>query len=350
MTTEVLSTTPAERVFGFLSTRPEYGSAAKEANFYRLADARARGALTVDASPAYIRFETHARCNLRCCWAHRAPHHPALRPRGAADLDLVHRVIDQVADHLYQVMLAHWGEPTINKQLPAIVRLFHAAGIYTTFDTNMTLMTPELASALVEAGLDHISASIDGVTQETYAQYRRNGCVEKALAGLRHIVEAKRRLGRTTPVLRWQYLVFKHNEHEYARARGLAGEIGVDRFDAFGGSGRSWSPESGFVDSASPPPRPNGLLCSDPWTYLAVDWDGAVHLCCKAFAARDVMGHMDEHDLPTIFDNHRFQLARRVIRDGEWAPQEGRIPCTGCNRVKFFAPPIARLGHTLTVD
>jgi hypothetical protein len=214
----------------------------------------------------------------------------------------------------------------------------------------MTLMTPALASALVEAGLDHISASIDGITQPVYEQYRRNGRVERAIAGLHHLVAARRRLGRTTPHIRWQYLVFAHNEHEYVPARALAREIGVDHFDAFGGSSRSWSPDTGFADSASGVPRPAGLLCADPWTYLAVDWDGAVHLCCKAFAARDVMGHMDAQDLRALFDNDRFQLARRVVRDGRWEPRDGRIPCTGCNRVKQFAPAIAQLEHQLTID
>jgi len=350
MTTQTADIAPPERVFRFLADRPEYGSTDKQTNYYRLADARTRGALTVDASPVYVRFETHARCNLRCCWAHRTPDHPGLRPRGAADLDLARRVLDQVGDGLYQVVLAHWGEPTLNRQLPEFVRLFHQAGVYTAFDTNMTLMTPSLAAALVDGGLNYVSASIDGVSQAVYARYRRNGDVAKALAGLRYLIEHKRRVGRSNPHVRWQFLVFEHNEHEVEPARALAREIGVDSFDAFGGSGRPWSAETGFTERPATPERPAGLLCHDPWTYLAVDWDGAVHLCCKAFAARDVMGHMDEHGLRTIFDNERFQLARRVIRDGAWSESDGRISCTGCNRVKQFAPSIGRLNHVLTID
>ena len=98
------------------------------------------------------------------------------------------------------------------------------------------------------------------------------------------------------------------------------------------------------------PQRPEGLLCDDPWTYLAVDWDGAVHLCCRAFQARHVMGHMDQADLQSVFDNDRFQSARRVIRDGNWGKLDGPIPCTGCRRVTQFMPEMAALGHGLGLD
>ena len=225
-----------------------------------------------------------------------------------------------MGDCLYQAILCHWGEPTLNRQLPEIVRIFHDAGIYTTLDTNMTLMTPDLAGQLSAAGLDAISASIDGVSQAAYAQYRIGGDVAKALDGLRHIVAQRQRLGRENPRLRWQFLVFPHNEHEVAEAETLATQIGVDVFSVFAGSGGQWTREAGF-QPPKPPQRPAGLLCTDPWMYLAVDWDGAVHLCCRAFQAQHVVGHMDAQTLPEIFDNERFQLARRVIRDGRWHPR-----------------------------
>ena len=335
--------------FPFLTEHPEYDSLAKRDNLDRLIEAHEQSQFIVAAAPAYIRFEPDARCNLRCCWAQRQPNHAALRRRGRASPELARRVVDQIGDCLYQVILCHWGEPTLNPRLSEIVGVFHDAGIYTTFDTNMTLMTPELAARLIDAGLDAISASIDGITQASYGQYRIGGKVDKALAGLRHMVEQRQLLGRANPRIRWQFLVFPHNEHEVDRAKRLAREIGVDRLDVFGASGRPWSRDQGFLPTSSPQ-RPDGLLCSDPWTYLAIDWDGAVHLCCRAFQARHVVGHMDDEDLRAIFDNDGFQLARLVIRDGIWDEQDGHVACTGCRRVTLFAPGIAALGHGLGLD
>lgn len=338
------------RLFGFLRRRPEYDSPVKRENLARLIEAAEAQSLTVGgAAPAYIRLEPDARCNLRCCWAQRNPHNPALRCRGRAEPDLARRIVDEIGDRLYQAILCHWGEPTLNAKLPDLVRVFHDAGIHTTFDTNMTLITPERADRLVEAGLDEVSASIDGVSQKAYEQYRLGGDVDKAINGLRHLVDAKRRLNSDRPRVRWQFLVFPHNEHEVEAAERLAAEIGVDQFDVLGAGGRGWTREQGFVPPKEPT-RPEGLLCHDPWRYLAVDWDGAVHLCCRAFQAKHVMGHVNDATLCDIFDNDRFQLSRRVIRDGKWDEADGPIPCTGCNRVKRFVPDIAKLGHVLSME
>jgi pyruvate-formate lyase-activating enzyme len=335
--------------FAFLKTQPQYESAVKRENLARLLAARSAGALCVAAAPAYIRFEPSAYCNLRCCWAQRQPAHPALRPRGNADPELARRIVAEIGDSLYMAILCHWGEPTLNPRLPEMVRAFHDAGIYTTLDTNMTRMTAGLAAELSAAGLDAISASIDGVSQGVYGQYRKGGNVGQALDGLRHVLAGRRRLGRANPRLRWQYLVFPHNEHEVDEAQRLAAEIGVDAFEAFAGSGGCWSRAAGF-QPARPPVRPAGLLCNDPWTYLAVDWDGAAHVCCRAFQAQHVVGHMDDQSLPELFDGRGFQLARRVIRDGVWTPADGPTPCTGCNRVTHFTPAIAALAHSLTLE
>lgn len=70
--------------------------------------------------------------------------------------------------------------------------------------------------------------SLDGVTQETYEKYRVRGNVAEVFADLRGLVAAKKALRSKTPFVEWQYIVFKHNEHEVEKARVLAEEIGVD--------------------------------------------------------------------------------------------------------------------------
>ena len=93
MAATALDIAPPASVFGFLRTHPEYGSISKERNYYRLAEARTVGKLSVGAAPMQIRLEAHAGCNLRCCWAQRSPKHPGLRPRGAAHPDVARRII-----------------------------------------------------------------------------------------------------------------------------------------------------------------------------------------------------------------------------------------------------------------
>lgn len=331
-----------------LARCPRYDSPRKRANYARLVAARDAGALTFDAVPDNLLFEPHASCNLRCCWAQRNPKHPALRPRGAADLDVARRIVDEIGDDLFHVRLGVWGEPTINRRLPELIRTFHEADIATWVSSNMTLIDRAMAEGLVASGLDALTASIDGVAQESYEKYRVLGKVDRAVNGLVEVVEAKKRLGSTTPHVEWQFLVFEHNEHEWRTAQALAERIGVDSFGIWGGSGRSWTPDGGLREREVPP-RP-AVLCDDPWRGLWIDWDGAVHLCCKAYKAEHVMGDLREAPLRAVYQNERFQLARRVIAQGH-VPAAGEvIACTGCNRVKDYRPEIAALGHRTDLD
>ena len=64
------------------------------------------------------------------------------------------------------------------------------------------------------SGLRHLIISLDGVTQGTYRKYRQGGDVELVFENMNKIISAKKSSGLETPVIEWQFLVFKHNEHE----------------------------------------------------------------------------------------------------------------------------------------
>ena len=102
--------------------------------------------------------------------------------------------------------------------------------IVTFVSSNLSLpLTDERIESLVCSGLCELIVSLDGATQATYQTYRREGDLELAVANMRRIIEAKRRLGRSRPVVVWRYYVYRWNEHEIDLARRRAAEIGVDR-------------------------------------------------------------------------------------------------------------------------
>ena len=67
--------------------------------------------------------------------------------------------------------------------------------------SNMSVQLDDAAiEELVRSGLDTIMLSLDGATQATYQEYRRNGNLAVALDNLRRLVAAKRRAWRGAPV------------------------------------------------------------------------------------------------------------------------------------------------------
>ena len=82
--------------------------------------------------------------------------------------------------------------------------------------------------------------SIDGATQSVYQRFRRNGDLELVMSNIRKLGEAKRRLGKSSPILSWNFLAFEHNVHEVAEALQVARSLGVDQFRVVNPIDVSW--------------------------------------------------------------------------------------------------------------
>lgn len=152
--------------------------------------------------------------------------------------DLWERIHSQIKDSAWVVQFYFQGEPLLNKDLPLMIREAHDAGLYTIVSTNAQAMTPELAKALVSAGLDRIIISMDGLTQETYEAYRVGGSLDQCKAALRYLREAKKKnslpfregLGvGSSLTIELQVLRLKSNEHEWRAFRKEYKALGADR-------------------------------------------------------------------------------------------------------------------------
>ena len=144
--------------------------------------------------------------------------------------DLWERVLTQIKDSAWVVQFYFQGEPLLNKDLPLMIREAHDAGLYTIVSTNAQAMTPEIAKALVAAGLNRIIISMDGLTQESYSAYRVGGSLDQCKAALRYLREAKSvcqsEAGLTIEL---QVLRLKSNEHEWRAFRKEYKALGADR-------------------------------------------------------------------------------------------------------------------------
>lgn len=178
--------------------------------------------------PTFVSLEPANYCMLRC------PQCP-VGQRGAADgerhwmtLDLCKRVIDQVAKTAHTIIFHFQGEPLLNPELPNMIRYAHARRMYTMLSTNAQTLSPELAVALAEAGLDQIIISVDGLTQESYEHYRVGGKLERALEGMRAMSSLP---NDSRPEIVMQCLYLKSNEHEWRVFEERYKELGADRLE-----------------------------------------------------------------------------------------------------------------------
>lgn len=278
--------------------------------------------------PISISFEPTTSCNLRC------PECPSglrsfTRNTGMLQTDFFRSTIDQLHKDLFYLVFYFQGEPYLNPNFLDMVRYAADKKIYTATSTNAHYLTNENAERTVRSGLDRLLISIDGTTQEVYQQYRVGGRLDKVLEGARNIVHWKKKLNSKTPLVVFQFLVVKPNEHQIEDVKKLAREIGVDDV---------WFKTAQIYDFANDPHQliptldqfsrykktPKGTFfkgkmpnqCWRLWHDPVITWDGLVAPCCFDKDAHYRMGDLKNQPFATIWKNQTYQQFRARLLKG----------------------------------
>ena len=191
--------------------------------------------LNISAIPGRLYVECTAACNISCNQAVCAPETGITRTRqaGMLDFDLFTRVIDEAGPSLGRIDFFNYGEAFLHKRAVEMCEYIKTKfpHIYLYTSTNGLAFTEEKVRQLARSGIDEVTFSLDGASQETYVQYRQRGNFEKAIGNLRALVDERAKLGRHMPFINWRYILFKWNDsdEEMNKARAMATELGVDR-------------------------------------------------------------------------------------------------------------------------
>ncbi len=179
--------------------------------------------------PTEYVIDTSNICNLKCLYCHTGQRKKNVS-RGVMKLETFRVILEKIDKYAAYIEFMNWGEPFYNPHLLQMVSLASAKGIKTSVDSNFSLrdFDDSEAEAIVRSGLWRIRGSIDGASQETYGLYRRGGDFERALGNIARIQQAKNKLLSSTPLVEWQFLVNKKNEHEIEKAKERASQLGVD--------------------------------------------------------------------------------------------------------------------------
>ncbi len=279
--------------------------------------------------PISISFEPTTSCNLRC------PECPSglrafTRPTGMLQQDFFRDTIDQLHRHLYYLVFYFQGEPYLNPGFLEMVKYAGDKGIYTATSTNAHYLTDENARKTVESGLDRLIISLDGTTQEIYQQYRVGGKLDKVLEGARNIVRWKKELKSRTPLVVFQFLVVKPNEHQIDEVKALGKEIGVD--DVWLKTAQVYDYEndpnqliptldkySRYKKNEKGDYQFKGSLanhCWRAWHSPVITWDGLVVPCCFDKDAQHQLGNLKGKPFKEVWQDSDYKSFRSKLLAG----------------------------------
>lgn len=279
----------------------------------------------ISGMPISVSIEPTTACNLGC------PECPSglrsfTRATGKIDDDLYRKIIDDLAPTLTYLILYFQGEPYLHPRLDEMIRYAHKKNIYTATSTNAHFFTDQQAEKTVRSGLDRLIISIDGTTQEVYESYRKNGSLDKVLAGTQKIIEWKKKLGSTTPQVVWQFLVVGPNEHQIEEVKTLAKSYGVDKVAFKTAQIYEYAEGNPLIPSDEKYSRyaknEQGQYelkykvtdeCWKMWHSCVITWDGQVVPCCFDKDAEHPMGRLDQQSFDDIWHSRAYQNFRESL-------------------------------------
>jgi sulfatase maturation enzyme AslB (radical SAM superfamily) len=266
--------------------------------------------------PAVVRIETTNACNARCVIC---PHQRMNRPVGRMDDALFGRIIDQcAAQRCREVHLHNFGEPLLDKRLEERVRYAKQKGIAKVkIFSNGSLLTPERARGLIEAGLDEIKISFDGATREEFENIRRPLKFDRVVNNVEQLVKIRNELGSPMKI----GVACCSTTDREATMQALSKL--VDDFSF--GKVHNWASE-GEPASRSTIRKP----CSRLWRTFTILAGGEIALCCLDYDGQHLLGRLDPATtIREIFDSPPYREARRRHRE---ARQAEIGLCAGCSK------------------
>jgi MoaA/NifB/PqqE/SkfB family radical SAM enzyme len=192
--------------------------------------------------------------------------------------------------------------------------------------------------AVLTSGLSTLIVALDSLHADSYATYRRQGSVNRAMDGLRRVVAAKRRLGSPTRV-NVRAVAMRQNEGELDSLRALAREMGADWFTV-----KTLNPSCGgkAMDEELVPTDPRlrryaydqatgarirvNPRCWRVWQMSNIFCGGEVVPCCYDYRASMRVGNVREEALSRLWNGPAYRALRRRI----WEEAASLPTCSDC--------------------
>lgn len=270
--------------------------------------------------PTKLMLEPTSRCNLKCplCVSGLGQ----IPKKSDMTLESFVDIYDQLELGCRSVTFHNFGEPLLNRQVPAMIAHAKRNGCaWTGLSSNATLLTERWCEALTTCGLDHIWVCVDGLTQETYGRYRIGGKLAKVLEGIRRLVRHAKEKGSPLEIA-MQFIVFKHNEHELEDVRRFAEDLGVHQLDIKISGSATRTPEFRPAEEEHLAVNRSGMrsgpLCHWVYETIVVNCDGHVMPCCWA-GHNPVysMGNVFHHSVEEIWNTERYRRLRENVASRE---------------------------------
>lgn len=285
------------------------------------------------AFPRYIDIELTNACNFKCLMCPVGTG-SIKRKTGFMSDEIFQQIATQIKDQKTPVRLIRWGEPFLHQQLIPYVKQLTSQGSLVHLNTNGSLLTESVIDQLLEAGLDSLKFSFQGVDRKSYLEMRSTDFFEQLIACIRLLHNkrgnsAKPYIHVSTTITyetAEQVQTFRKRLEPYADLV-TVGRTVLDHIDL--GKVALSDHEKQLLTKLK---KQESVVkthpeCPEVFDKLSINWDGTISACCSDYDHKMLIGDLNAESLADIWKNRQMSHFRNLLAE----MQHDKIElCAGC--------------------
>ena len=287
--------------------------------------------------PDRVYLESTNVCNLDCIMCPTGMHIDT-RPKGYISWELYTAVVDEIAPFAEAVVLHSWGEPLLHPKIIEMIKYAKERDLWVETSTNAMLLDEEKSRALLEAGLDRVYLSMDGLTKETYEKVRVGGDFERVLGNIERFLDLKHELGSPIEAdIQIVRLAETDAEVEAFVERWKqthATLINIKELDTWGGQIDEVSALAVETDAPVNDVNAERKPCPNLWYHAHIHWDGVLVSCSRDYDAITPLGNVKNGGVLKTWHGARMRMMRQWHATGNFCAHQ----CLDCTEWAWWNP------------
>ena len=262
---------------------------------------------------------------------------PTERTKGTMEMALFEDVIDKLspyAGEIKQLDVFGVGEPLLDKNYAKKIAYAKNKGFKNVgFATNAEFLTEGMANDVMNAGIDTIMISIDGVKKQTHESIRRKTHFEIVVNNTINAIKLRNANQQKTKFV-IRFIKQQKNIAEWDEFRKYwSGIINTECGDLIAGYDlHSWGGEIDMKDTDRVPAVPDELPCHHLYDRMIILNDGSVPLCCADMHLCNVkIGDCTIDDPIKVYNSDIMNRIRKVHLSGKRTSMDICKACTILN-------------------
>ncbi|RDY24512.1 radical SAM protein [Romboutsia maritimum] len=286
-------------------------------------------------TPFHVFVDPSAACNFKCKFCFNRDKSKTFHK--IMEYELFEKIVNdmkQFPDPLKVLRMYKEGEPLLNKNLEKMIKYAKVSGICEQIDftTNGSMLNPSRNKMLIDAGLDAMIISVEGITEKQY--YDTSGVNINFKEYVENIKDLYKNKGNCRIHIKTTDMnINKDNEDEFYSIFGdICDEISIDKITPIWTDIDIKDIKDDFDKGIYNNDIKQVNVCPYIFYSLTINSDGSVSSCFMDWKHSNILGDVNEKSFYDIWNSKEVFDIRKAHLTGDISKYE---MCNGCGQLKF---------------